>query len=192
MANVCDDCSMCAQIARLTAARVFGRRVREARERRGWSQETLAHRLTELEYPTDRTAVSKIEKGRRKNAGIEDVLAYAAALEIAPVHLIVPRDDEEDVGVTPQLVLPAPLARAWIRGVVTLPDGDPVSHFAGMPVAEQRALVRRALPPGGPDISSLVAALSGRPTEAAVDDAMDFLAAELERRGFKKEESSDG
>lgn len=187
---------VCAKSTHLTVERVFGRRVREARERRGISQAELAEHLR-----FDRTVVSKIEKGQRK-VGIGEALAFAAALEVAPISLLTPRDDEEDVGITSELVLPAVLVRAWIRGQVGLPGGDPISHLAELPVSEQREFFRgpfrQELPPNL-RISPLVRALGGGqavPSDEVVDQAIDALAVELEKRleqrRLRREENNDG
>lgn len=105
---------------------IFGRRVEEWRRRRGWTQEQLAAKLRELEYPMVRATVAKIEGrgSRAANARLEDVLAFALALGVAPVHLIVPDDDEAALAIAPNRPELAPVARAWIRGDWPLGDAD--------------------------------------------------------------------
>jgi transcriptional regulator with XRE-family HTH domain len=99
---------------------IFARRVREARKRRGWKQQQLADRLAELGYPgLSRATIAKIEDptSTRSNASLEDVLAIAAALDCAPVHLIAPLEDDDVVQVTPGLPpAKAAMVRDWIRG----------------------------------------------------------------------------
>src|SRR6266511_1852291 len=70
---------------------IFARRVKEARKRRDWSQQTLADRLTELGYPMTRVVLTKLEAGKRQ-ATLEDIFAFAVALGVAPVHLLVALD----------------------------------------------------------------------------------------------------
>ena len=60
----------------------FGRAVREARERRGWSQEELG-----FEADLDRTYVSGIERGVR-NPTLKIVLVLARALGTRPGMLV--------------------------------------------------------------------------------------------------------
>jgi transcriptional regulator with XRE-family HTH domain len=57
---------------------VFGKRLRDVRERRGLSQEALAG-LAGLH----RTYVSSIERGQR-NVGLDNVIRLAAALDVPP------------------------------------------------------------------------------------------------------------
>src|SRR5262249_20286042 len=53
----------------------------------------------------------------RANAPIEDVLALAAALDVAPIHLIVPVNDEATISVASKLAdVPARIAREWVGG----------------------------------------------------------------------------
>jgi transcriptional regulator with XRE-family HTH domain len=131
----------------LTPEEVFAMRVREARKRRGWTQKQLADRLTEIGYPTERTTVVKIEAGgRRSNAPISDVFAFAVAFGVSPVHLLVPLDDEAEVRIVGVAEpMKAPAARAWIRGRLLLPDADTVAYLSEFPVSARRALIDRAL-----------------------------------------------
>lgn len=59
----------------------FGRRVRELRLARGYSQEELAERSG-----LHRTYVSSLERGQR-NVGLDNVHALAAALGVRPAEL---------------------------------------------------------------------------------------------------------
>jgi transcriptional regulator with XRE-family HTH domain len=110
------------EIAYESPRQVFARRLREARSRRGWEQADLAARLAEIGYDLGQPQVSRIERGQR-NVTLEDVLAIAAALDCAPLHLIVPIRDEED-GEIPEgyeIALKVPV-RVKIAG---LPPTDP-------------------------------------------------------------------
>lgn len=120
---------------------IFGRRVEEWRTRRGLTQEQLAAELRELGYPMVRATVAKIEgRGTRaKNARLEDVLAFALALGVAPVQLIVPDDDEAAVAAAPDRPLLAPVARAWIQGDWPLEDADSNAYLTDETPDSRRA-----------------------------------------------------
>lgn len=62
--------------------RDFGRRVREARRRRGLSQEQLAH-LAEL----DRSYMGGVERGER-NVSLDNIHRIARALDVPPAELL--------------------------------------------------------------------------------------------------------
>lgn len=140
----------------LKPRQVFGRRVREARKRRGLRQQDVADRLRDLGHPIDRSTIAKIERGQsRADASISDVLAFAAALGVAPVHLIVPTDDEGKVAVTPKRELDVAEARRWIRGYMPADDADVRAYLLEMPESEARHMLRAFLlsqsaPPSGP------------------------------------------
>lgn len=61
--------------------RAFGRRVRDLRNARGYSQEKLAERSG-----LHRTYISSLEQGER-NVGLENVHALAAGLGVRPADL---------------------------------------------------------------------------------------------------------
>jgi transcriptional regulator with XRE-family HTH domain len=124
---------------------IVARRVREARNRRGWTQAELADRLTELGHPTNQPTVARLESGKRA-VPIEELFALAAALEVPPVHLLTPLDDDAQVAVTPNTSVPAPLARAWLRGQAALPGAG--TDWTQVPESELRRLIRRELTRG--------------------------------------------
>jgi len=96
-----------------TPARVFGARVREIRQLRGLSQTELARRV-----PIDRTTLNKIERGKRSDVAISQLFAFAEALEVAPVHLLSPRQTDEAVELTVGgRVVSGREAREWVRGI---------------------------------------------------------------------------
>jgi transcriptional regulator with XRE-family HTH domain len=121
----------------LRASELVARRVREARQSRGWSQAQLAQRLDEIGYPMARSTLTKLENGRYRNISINDAFALAAALAIAPVFLLAPLADGTPVSITPRLTVSAAHARAWFRGQVTLPAvPDLPPDYSQMPKAE--------------------------------------------------------
>jgi transcriptional regulator with XRE-family HTH domain len=94
--------------------------VRELRGRRGWTAAQLGKQLAEQGVRWDRFTVAGLESGKRQNVSVVEFLALASALDVAPVHLLVPLDSEP-YEVTPQRVESADDVRAWVRGEKPLP-----------------------------------------------------------------------
>ena len=61
---------------------LFGKRVRQLRTKRGWSQEELAHRAG-----LDRTYIGGIERGER-NVALLNICRIAESLGVSPAYLI--------------------------------------------------------------------------------------------------------
>jgi transcriptional regulator with XRE-family HTH domain len=163
----------------LTPAQVFGRRVKEAREAKGWKQGETADRLL-----VDRTTYNKIEKGVRGDVKISQLFEFAVRLGMSPLHLITPREDEQMIAVTPQVELPAAAVREWVRGSVLLPSSDPATFFASLPISEQRDLLRKVLPASSSS-APLLTAITGSVPDEDVDRA---LRAIHDKIGQSKEE----
>ena len=103
--------------------------------RRGGIQEDLSRALAERGEVIHATAITKIEKGTR-GVSVDEVLSFAAALDVAPVHLLVPIDDAEAVEITPGFEVPAPVARRWFRGQHPLPFQDARAYVTQVPKRE--------------------------------------------------------
>lgn len=94
---------------------VFRARLVETRKALGYSnQAKLAKRLAEIGYPMHETAIARIESGARK-VTIDDVVAIAAALDVALVSLLFPLDDDATVQLAPKLKVDVVKARRWAR-----------------------------------------------------------------------------
>ena len=92
------------------------RAIRKFRETRSWSAAYLANRCALLGMPSlDRSAITNIETGRRKRIGVDELLVLAAALSVAPTHLLVPLTDEP-YAIVPTRTTNAGRAREWVRG----------------------------------------------------------------------------
>jgi len=106
-----------------TPSDLVAARVRQARVSRGMTVADLAARCGELGVPQlTAQAVYKIE-GQRESATrpprrvtVDELLVLAAALDIAPVHLLTGLDDAAPYPVTPSVSVRAVVARRWIRG----------------------------------------------------------------------------
>jgi len=103
----------------------LARRVREVRTVRGWSAQELAQRCDALGMPAlDRSTIANIESGRRQRVGVDELLVLALALGVAPVHLLVPLD-EQWYAVTPGRVTGTSRVREWLRGNYPIHGADP-------------------------------------------------------------------
>lgn len=117
-------------------AHVVREQVRATRKRKGWSQAALGQRLKEIGAELDQHAVASLESGRR-GVYVDDLLELAAALDVAPVHLLAPFDDDDEVKVA-AVSVKAPKLRAWIRGLATLagPTQSERDYFEAVPDSE--------------------------------------------------------
>jgi transcriptional regulator with XRE-family HTH domain len=84
----------------LPPSHAFAQRLKETRESAGISQPELERRLLALGYTQlRRRAILEIERwnteGRGRRVTIDDVLACAAALGVAPVNLLVPFESDK-------------------------------------------------------------------------------------------------
>ncbi|MEU9581074.1 helix-turn-helix domain-containing protein [Streptomyces chilikensis] len=115
------------------------RRVREARNRKGMTAQELADRLKESGVPWDRGTVTKLETGRRQNVSVVELLALARALDVAPIHLLVPLEDGGTYMATPNEPVKTARARYWIRGLVPLGRTDVRVFRTEVPSSELEA-----------------------------------------------------
>lgn len=121
------------------------KRVREVRRRRGLTAQQMADKLTEQGVRWDRYTVNKLESGKRQNLTLAEWLALAVVLNVAPVHLLLPIDDDEGAyQVTPERTNPVDNTRGWIRGHWPLPGANVIQYQGEMPEIEQG---RMYLPP---------------------------------------------
>lgn len=97
---------------------VFAGRLRNARKARGWTQQALADAVTELGHPINRVTIAKIEDGktRASNVTIEELLVFAAALDMPPSLLLVPLGTADRVAITPTLSVHPDAAMQWFEG----------------------------------------------------------------------------
>jgi transcriptional regulator with XRE-family HTH domain len=120
--------------------------MRETREKQRLTQQALAERVADLGVPIDRATIARIETGTR-GVSLDDALLLAAALNVAPVHLFTPMDDDAPVAVAPKAEAPAHRVRDWVRGQGgPLLDPEPgptpehhAAYFTEIPVSEWAA-----------------------------------------------------
>lgn len=120
---------------------VFASRVRQIREGRGWSQGRLADALAGIGDEKDRTTIAKIEAGSR-GVTVDDVFAIAAALEVSPLHLCVPRFDGEPVAVAPSFIADSFGVREWVAGHEPLKGQDAEVFWRQLPEGDVRRVAR--------------------------------------------------
>jgi transcriptional regulator with XRE-family HTH domain len=113
--------------------------IRTLRKARGMSQQALADRLNTYEHAAhfDRTAVAKIETGDRA-LKFEEAFTFALALDVAPVHLLVPTDSDEPIQLAPNFSASPYETRMWIRGAMPLLQ-DARVYFSTVPKTEFKA-----------------------------------------------------
>jgi transcriptional regulator with XRE-family HTH domain len=123
-------------------AGLVARRVRELRDRRGWSAQELANRCADAGWPQlDRGVLANLENGRRRSVSIDEVLVLALVLDVAPVHLVVPTTDRA-VQVGKWIVGSGPV-REWVRGNYPLPSQDSRIYRTEVPDVEWAAKEQR-------------------------------------------------
>lgn len=138
--------------------KVLAERVRKVRGERGLTGAGLAERMTEAGIKWDRSVVANLENGRRASVSVEELLALAYVLDVAPVHLVVPITAGGCLSVTPDVSVTNEQARAWIRGDAELPGKDGRKYFSEVPedewklrAGQQEEALRQTRPtaPGG-------------------------------------------
>lgn len=162
---------------------VFASRMREVRRRRGWSQQDLADRLAELGEPTDRATLARTET-RQRGLSLDDAMAYAAALGVAFVHMVCPLENEREVVVASDMVVPARQLREWVRGRVVLDPGDDERTFlAEAPKDEWIARQHLLIDVAYRRLADVVQALADDDRDAAADliDELNPLMVQIKR-----------
>lgn len=122
---------------------VVAERVKAVRKKRGLTASQLAERCAEVGTPElTAQALSNIETGRRDKEGrrrryvtVDEVVALALALGVAPVHLLIDPEGD-DYQVTPTHAEPSTAVRAWVRGFRPLEGTDTRMFWAEVPPAE--------------------------------------------------------
>ncbi len=123
------------------STRWVSRRLRGARSRRGLSAQALSDAIErETGMLIRRDTISNIENGRRDRVTVDELLAFAAALDISPLHLVLPDpSDDGSPGSWPfqspdERRLTASAFREWWRGDRPLRSDDgPGDGYAQSP-----------------------------------------------------------
>lgn len=75
----------------------------------------------------DASALMRLERGERR-VGVDDLLALALALDVAPVYLIVPLDNDAELNIGDGVTDTAGAVRRWICGARPL-EGVESDHY---------------------------------------------------------------
>ncbi len=123
---------------------VVRERVRALRRGR-YTADQLAERLQAVGVKWDRNVVASFETGRRKTLAVEELLALALILDVAPVNLLVPLEDDRLYRYVPAHHTYAGWVRKWVRGEswIDHDGGDPRRYYTEVPADEWSPPERR-------------------------------------------------
>lgn len=114
-------------------SQVFAGYLREARERKGWSQRDLvAHLEEQFGVRMDPATIARLETEQR-GLSLDEAFMLSALLGVAPLHMMVPREAEdvlihtEDDAEGP--TFGARQVRSWVTGELYLRDDDDPLFF---------------------------------------------------------------
>lgn len=111
--------------------RAIADRVKALRKGRGWSAQRLADEMVKVGISWDRSIVANLENGRRASVSVEEWLALAYVLDVAPVNVVVPTEsDVTGVELVQGLIVDPGVAREWIRGRKPIGDQDMDTYFS--------------------------------------------------------------
>lgn len=183
-----------------TPTQVVAQRILEARKRRGWTQDQLAARLTEVGHPVDRAVVAKIETGARQSVTVTELFAFAVALDVPPVHLLAPLDDDAVVAVTSKIIPPARVVRTWVRGLQPLwskqsGPGDWRAFLLAFPESELQETMEKVAYARAKLVDRMAAEFLDVNPKAArqvQERAEDYFAETQRTRKAKAKEGNDG
>src|SRR5512132_3700670 len=118
----------------LTPSAIMTRRIRELRERHGWTAAQLATRCAEEGMPSlTRSVIANAESGRRQGGfTLEETFVLAYVLDVAPVYLFLPVEVAL-VRFTPNWDTSAGYVREWVRGNYPLPEQDAGRYWSQRP-----------------------------------------------------------
>jgi transcriptional regulator with XRE-family HTH domain len=120
-------------------------RVRAARKSTGLTVPELAERCAKAGYPElTRQAIYNIESRRARAGGprvhrpvtVDELIALARALSVAPVNLLVPLGDAEPYPLGGGEVADAGTVRLWVKGRQPLKETNRRTYFNQVPDAE--------------------------------------------------------
>lgn len=129
------------------AGEVLMKNIQRIRTGQQLSYVELAERLAAVGRPVPVLGLRRIERGERR-VDVDDLLALAHVLGVAPAHLLVPGDLEADAPypVTPEVSATAAGVRDWISGLYPLVQpptpADMAKFIQWMPKDRAQAVTR--------------------------------------------------
>jgi transcriptional regulator with XRE-family HTH domain len=128
-----------------SASDIVAARIRAVRRKRDLTVAELAEQCAAAGYPELTAHALYSLEGRRSGTSraaravtVDELLALAKVLQVAPVHLLVPPSAGEDdtYQVTHAVAAPAPRVREWVRGYGLLPGDDRQLYLTEVPPEE--------------------------------------------------------
>jgi transcriptional regulator with XRE-family HTH domain len=135
-------------MANLSASDLVGIRVRQARQKRGWTAKELAGRCAKAgAQQISSTVITNLETRRRRSreVSVDELLTLAHVLEVPPLQLMLPLGAGERLEVVPGTEMDALEAARFIDG----PTEPPGARDLDGPLPESTARMLRAAESGG-------------------------------------------
>lgn len=127
-----------------SASETLAIELRSTRRRREWTQQDLADRLSAIGASVDRSAIAKIEAGKR-GVSVDEALWLAVALGVSPTALLLPRSGGR-FQVAPTVVVTAAYARDWFGGEgylgATAPTAEDWRFFDDARLTDEAGVLR--------------------------------------------------
>jgi transcriptional regulator with XRE-family HTH domain len=124
------------------------RRVRVLRKQQGLSVEALAERCQNLGLTDfNPSLITSIELGRKQNISIDEWLGLALALDVSPLHVVIPIDSVELCYLAGR-IYQAGVLRQWVRGLMPLDVTNSRTFFTSTPEEEWAEFTQRGVGEG--------------------------------------------
>ncbi|GAA0812154.1 hypothetical protein [Spirilliplanes yamanashiensis] len=120
-----------AEATPVRASDLVATQIRQIRGHRGLTVRALAARCAELGGAHLTANVLTNIEVRGRGVSVDELLVLALALDVAPVHLLIPPIGHgADLAVTDQVAADPLAAAAWIRGEAPLPPANAAAYLA--------------------------------------------------------------
>ena len=101
---------------------IQGRLIAHHRERRGLKHAELVAMVNDLGLDMKRTTLINIEQGRRKTITVPEVFAFAYALQVPPILLLIPLGNVDQVEILKGKTVSPWTAAKWVEGRTLLDE----------------------------------------------------------------------